>query len=91
MEHDVFKRVVERDKTLDVMINVLTDIHGERSASFENGLDRVIQRALPSVDIAFDENKFRVGIKLDKFFDEKLGNLDDGLVMVLAYIPSCVI
>lgn len=69
---------------------MLGDIHGERSASLENALDSIIQRTLPSVDIAFDEYKFRVGVKLDKLFDEKLGDFNDGLVVELAYNPSCM-
>lgn len=87
VEHDVFKCVVEGDEALDVGIGVLADIHGERPASLEDGLDSVVQRPLPGVDIAFDEYELGVGIEFDKLLDEKLGNLDDGLVTALAYIP----
>lgn len=80
VKHDVFKRIVERDESPDVMINVLTNVHGERSAALENGFDSVVQWTFPSVDIAFDEYKLRVRVKLDKFFDEELGDFDDGLV-----------
>lgn len=88
VEHDVLKCDVESDKTADVMIDVLAHIHGERSASLNNGLDGIIQRTFPSVDVAFDEYKLRVGVKFDEFFDEELRNLDDGLVIALACILS---
>lgn len=87
VEHDVLKCDVESNKTTDVMIDVLADIQGERSASVYNGLDGIIQRTFPSVNVALDEYKLCVGIKFDKFFDEKLGNLDDGLAIALACIP----
>jgi hypothetical protein len=54
VEHDVFKRVVEGDKTTDVVIGVSANVQGERSASSENSLDSIIQRTFPSVNIAFD-------------------------------------
>lgn len=91
VEHDVLKCDVESDKTADVMIDVLADIHGEGSASLYNGLDGIIQRTCPSVDVAFDEYKLRVGVKFDEFFDEKLGNFDNGLVISLACIPSYMV
>lgn len=90
MEHDVFKCIVESDKCLDERIDVLGDVHRERSASLENALDGITQRTFPGVDIAFDEYKFRVRVKLDKLFDKKLGDFNDGLVEELAYIPSCM-
>lgn len=84
VEHDVLECDVESNKTADVMIDVLAEIQGKRSASFYNGFDSIIQRTFPSVDVAFDEYKLGVGVKFDEFFDEKLGNLDDGLVVALA-------
>lgn len=90
VEHDVLKCDVESDKTAHVMIDVLADIQGKRSASLYNSLDSIVQRTFPSVDVAFDEYKLRVGVKFDKFFDEKLGDLDDGLVIVSACVCSFV-
>lgn len=84
VEHDVLKCDVESDKTPHKLIDVLADVQGKRSASLHNSLDSIVQRTFPSVDVAFDEYKLRVGVKFDKFFDEKLGNLNDGLVIALA-------